>query len=89
MVLIGTYSRGGKGGVGAVSPVGGFSGDMDSGEDFAEEEEQVRREGAGAVVSAQAFDVSLLSEKEFDEQVGKFLDDHILVGAVWLCSGLH
>jgi len=55
-------------------------GEADSGEgDIGEEGEgQVVREGAGAVVSAQAFDVSLLSEKEFDEQVGKFLDDHIL-----------
>lgn len=65
MVLLGTYSRGGPGGVGAVveRPVADSA--MGLGR------------GAGAVYSAQGFDITLLGEKEFEEQVGKFLGDHI------------
>jgi len=64
MVLVGTYSRGGVGGEGAVveSLTGEYLG-----------------AGAGAVFSAQGFDYTLLNDKEFEEQMGKFLGDHIAV----------
>jgi hypothetical protein len=65
MVLVGTYSREGKDGVGAVEAI--------------PIDDRGERRGAGAVFSAQEFDITLLNEKEFEDQVGKFLDDHIAV----------
>ena len=35
--------------------------------------------GAGAVCSADWFDITLLDKKTFEEKIGKFLNDHILV----------
>ena len=62
MVLVGTYSRGGRRGVGAVVNVPGGIG-----------------VGPGAVVSSSGFEISLLSDEEFEEQMANFLRNHIAV----------
>jgi hypothetical protein len=62
VVLMGTYSRGGPGGIGAVV-----------------EKPSGRMGGPGAVCSADWFDSTLLEKKKFEQQIGKFLDDHLMV----------
>lgn len=61
-VGVGGGSPGGNGGGGSGSGHGVVVGGGD---------------GAGPVCSAQGFDIMLLSEKEFEDQLGKFLDEHV------------
>jgi len=66
-VLVATYSRGGSDGVGAV--VKDQTGILDPGA------------GPGAVCSARGFNITRLGQKKLKEWVGKFLDDHLVVGS--------
>ena len=91
MVLVATYSRGGKGGVGVVveaivgvedgvgDGTGTGTGGDGAGVGGVGRRERKGGKGPGAVVSTAGFDISLLSDEEFEEQVDKFLGDHVLV----------